>query len=143
MSESAAKFAAEFIGTMILVLLGDGVVANVCLKRHQGKRRRLDRDHDGLGPRPCSPAVVISGEFSGAHLNPAVTIALAAAGQVRRGQGPAVPHRPVPRRRGRRTAGVALLQGPFRRQHRLRRDPRHLLPPARRFATRSGTCCAK
>ena len=31
-----SEFAAEFIGTMILVLLGDGVVANVCLKGTKG-----------------------------------------------------------------------------------------------------------
>ena len=30
------EFMAEFVGTMILVLLGDGVVANVCLKQTKG-----------------------------------------------------------------------------------------------------------
>ena len=36
MSELAGEFAAEFIGTMILILLGDGVVANVCLNGTKG-----------------------------------------------------------------------------------------------------------
>lgn len=68
----------EVFGTFILILLGDGVVANV-----------------GLAPRLAAPAynwntitigwafavivaVYVSGGVSGAHLNPAVTIALAA-----------------------------------------------------------------
>jgi len=74
-----SEFTAEFIGTMILVLLGDGVVANVCLKGTKG--------HDGgwivvtMGwGLAVFTAVVISGQFSGAHINPAVTIGLAAAG---------------------------------------------------------------
>jgi glycerol uptake facilitator protein len=67
----------EIFGTFVLILLGDGVVANV-----------------GLAPRLAAPAynwntitigwafaviiaVYISGGVSGAHLNPAVTIALA------------------------------------------------------------------
>jgi glycerol uptake facilitator protein len=67
----------EIFGTFILILLGDGVVANV-----------------GLAPRLASPAynwntitigwafavivaVYVSGGVSGAHLNPAVTLALA------------------------------------------------------------------
>lgn len=68
----------EIFGTFVLILLGDGVVANV-----------------GLAPRLAAPAynwntitlgwafavivaVYISGGVSGAHLNPAVTLALAA-----------------------------------------------------------------
>ena len=68
---------AEFFGTFILILLGDGVVANV-----------------GLAPRLAAPAynwntivfgwcfavmvaVFVAGGVSGAHINPAVTIALA------------------------------------------------------------------
>jgi glycerol uptake facilitator protein len=73
-----AEIIAEVFGTFILILLGDGVVANV-----------------GLAPRLAAPAynwptivfgwafaVVIAvyavGGVSGAHLNPAVTLALAA-----------------------------------------------------------------
>lgn len=71
------ELAAEFFGTFLLILLGDGVVANV-----------------GLAPRLASPAynwntitfgwamavmvaVYATGGVSGAHLNPAVTLALA------------------------------------------------------------------
>jgi len=71
------EFWGEVFGTFVLVLLGDGVVANV-----------------GLAPRLAAPAynwntiaigwcfavvvaVYISGGVSGAHLNPAVTFAMA------------------------------------------------------------------
>ncbi len=72
------EFVAELFGTFVLILLGDGVVANV-----------------GLAPRLAAPAynwntitlgwafavivaVYIAGGVSGAHINPAVTLALAA-----------------------------------------------------------------
>lgn len=71
------EFVGEIVGTFVLILLGDGVVANV-----------------GLAPRLAAPAynwntitigwcfaviiaVYISGGVSGAHLNPAVTLAMA------------------------------------------------------------------
>ncbi len=74
-----SEFAAEFIGTMILVLLGDGVVANVCLKGTKGNAGGWIVITMGWGLGVFT-AVVVSGEFSGAHLNPAVTLGLAAAG---------------------------------------------------------------
>ena len=74
-----SEFTAEFIGTMILVLLGDGVVANVCLKGTKGQAGGWIVITMGWGMAVFT-AVMISGEFSGAHLNPAVTIGLAAAG---------------------------------------------------------------
>ncbi len=70
---------AEFIGTTILILLGNGVVANVVLSETKG--------HDSGWLVICAgwgfavfTAVACVAEFSGAHLNPAVTIGLAAAG---------------------------------------------------------------
>ena len=44
-------YLAEALGTMILVLLGDGVVANVLLDPHQGAELRLDRHHHRMGHR--------------------------------------------------------------------------------------------
>ena len=73
-----SEFAAEFIGTMILVLLGDGVVANVCLKGTKGSNGGWIVITMGWGLGVFT-AVVVSSEFSGAHINPAVTIGLAAA----------------------------------------------------------------
>ena len=78
MSESTAEFAAEFIGTMILVLLGDGVVANVCLKGTKGCGGGWIVITMGWGMGVFT-AVMIAEQFSGAHINPAVTIALAVA----------------------------------------------------------------
>ncbi|MCU0918175.1 MAG: aquaporin family protein [Planctomycetes bacterium] len=74
-----SEFAAEFIGTMILVLLGDGVVANVCLKGTKGCGSGWIVITMGWGLAVFT-AVMISREFSGAHINPAVTLALATAG---------------------------------------------------------------
>ncbi len=74
-----SEFTSEFIGTMILVLLGDGVVANVCLKGTKGCNAGWIVITMGWGLGVFT-AVVISRDFSGAHINPAVTIALAAAG---------------------------------------------------------------
>ncbi len=73
-----SEFAAEFIGTMILVLLGDGVVANVCLKGTKGCNSGWIVITMGWGLGVFT-AVMITEQFSGAHINPAVTIALAVA----------------------------------------------------------------
>jgi glycerol uptake facilitator protein len=70
---------AEAIGTMILVLLGDGVVANVVLERSKGQHGGWIVVTAGWGVA-VAVAVYAVGRISGAHLNPAVTIALAATG---------------------------------------------------------------
>jgi glycerol uptake facilitator protein len=74
-----SEFAAEFIGTMILVLLGDGVVANVCLKGTKGFSGGWIVITMGWGLGVFT-AVMIARDISGAHINPAVTLALATAG---------------------------------------------------------------
>jgi glycerol uptake facilitator protein len=73
------EYMAEFIGTMLLVLLGDGVVANVCLKGTKGANAGPVMITLGWGLAVFT-GVIVAGEFSGAHLNPAVTIGLCAAG---------------------------------------------------------------
>ena len=73
------QFLGEFLGTMILILLGNGVVAGVCLKGTKS---------EGAGWMVITTAwalavvmgVYVAGQASGAHLNPAVTIALATSG---------------------------------------------------------------
>jgi glycerol uptake facilitator protein len=70
---------AEVIGTMLLVLLGDGVVANVLLKGSKGENSGWVVITLGWGVA-VAMAVYAVGRISGAHLNPAVTIALAAIG---------------------------------------------------------------
>jgi glycerol uptake facilitator protein len=70
---------AELVGTAILVAFGDGVVANVVLSRSKGQNSGWIVICAGWA---CgvSIAVYAVNAFSGAHLNPAVTIALATIG---------------------------------------------------------------
>jgi glycerol uptake facilitator protein len=72
-------YLAEVIGTMILILLGDGVVANVLLERSKGQNSGWIVITAGWGIA-VAVAVYAVGRVSGAHLNPAVTIALATIG---------------------------------------------------------------
>jgi glycerol uptake facilitator protein len=70
---------AEVIGTALLVLLGDGVVANVLLNRTKGQNAGWIVITVGWGVA-VAMAVYAVGRISGAHLNPAVTIGLASIG---------------------------------------------------------------
>jgi glycerol uptake facilitator protein len=70
---------AELIGTMMLVLLGDGVVANVLLARSKGANSGWIVITTGWGVA-VAIAVYAVGRISGAHINPAVTIGLAVIG---------------------------------------------------------------
>ncbi|MBO6068408.1 MAG: aquaporin family protein [Bacteroidales bacterium] len=73
------KYLFEFLGTLVLILMGDSVVANVCLNKTKGQ---------GSGWVVITMAwgfavmcgVFVAGPISGAHLNPALTLGLAAAG---------------------------------------------------------------
>lgn len=74
-------FIAEMLGTMLLILLGNGVVANVVLTGTKSNNSGWIVITTGwaLG---VFVGVIVAGPYSGAHLNPAVTIALAVAGKV-------------------------------------------------------------
>ncbi|MGJ8733349.1 MAG: MIP/aquaporin family protein [Cellulophaga sp.] len=71
-------FIAEIIGTAILILLGGGVVANVVLKNTNGHNSGWIVITTGWA-LAVYVGVVIAGPYSGAHLNPAVSIGLAIA----------------------------------------------------------------
>lgn len=75
-----SPFLAEIIGTMILIILGDGVVANVLLKKSKGENSGWIVITTGWG-LAVAVAVYAVGWISGAHINPAVTIGLAAIGK--------------------------------------------------------------
>lgn len=75
-----SPFLAEIVGTMLLVLLGDGVVANAVLQRNKGHASGWIVISTGWG-LAVALAVYSVGTISGAHLNPAVTIGLAAIGE--------------------------------------------------------------
>ncbi len=73
-------FWAELVGTMFLVTLGDGVVANVVLNKSKGHNSGWIVITAGWG-LAVAMAVYSVGTISGAHLNPAVTLGLASIGQ--------------------------------------------------------------
>ncbi|OPB89271.1 MIP/aquaporin family protein [Elizabethkingia ursingii] len=73
-------FTAEIIGTMLLILLGNGVVANVLLKDTKGNNSGWIVITTAWA-LAVFVGVTVAGPVSGAHLNPAVTIGLAAAGK--------------------------------------------------------------
>lgn len=69
----------EFLGTLLLVLLGEGVVAGVVLKDTKAENAGWLTICIAWG-LAVTLGIYAVGEFSGAHLNPAITIALAAIG---------------------------------------------------------------
>ncbi|EKP95474.1 MIP/aquaporin family protein [Thermaerobacter subterraneus] len=75
-----SPFLGEVLGTAILILLGDGVVANVLLNRSKGQNSGWIVITTGWA-LAVTVAVYVVGHVSGAHINPAVTIALASIGQ--------------------------------------------------------------
>lgn len=119
---------AEFIGTAVMLLLGTGVCANVSLARTKG---------NGAGwivvivtwAMAVFTGVVIAGPYSGAHLNPSVTLAFARDGAVPVERRAGLRARPDAGRCGGRAGHMALLPSPFRSG----REPRH---HSRRFLHR-------
>jgi len=73
-------FVAELIGTFLLILLGCGVNANVSLKKTYGEGSGWIVITTGWA-LAVYIGVVVAGPYSGAHINPAVTVGLAAAGK--------------------------------------------------------------
>lgn len=73
-------YISEFVGTAILIILGDGVCASVNLTKSWSKGTGWVLITFGWGLAVMLPAFIF-GAASGAHFNPALTIALAAAGK--------------------------------------------------------------
>ena len=69
----------EFIGTMLLILLGDGVVAGVLLRNSKAENSGWIVITFGWG-MAVAVAVYCVVQFSGAHINPAVTLGFAVTG---------------------------------------------------------------
>jgi glycerol uptake facilitator protein len=73
-------FIAELVGTMLLVILGDGVVAAVVLTKSKAQNSGWIVITTGWALAVAIPVYVV-GRISGAHINPAVTLGLAAVGK--------------------------------------------------------------
>ena len=73
------KYLAEFLGTAILIILGNGAVANVDLKGTKGYGSGWMTIAWGYGCGVMIPALMF-GNVSGNHINPAFTLGLAASG---------------------------------------------------------------
>ncbi|MBU3144655.1 MIP/aquaporin family protein [Clostridium sp. CF012] len=76
----STKLLAEFFGTMILILLGDGVVAAVVLNKSKAQNAGWMVIASGWAMAVMVPAFIF-GAISGAHFNPALTFALAIIGK--------------------------------------------------------------
>lgn len=77
-------FIAELIGTAVMLLLGDGVVANAVYSKTKGNVLSSGSGWIVITTGwafAVYAGVIIAGPYSGAHLNPAVSIGLAAAGK--------------------------------------------------------------
>lgn len=75
-----SPFVAEFIGTCLLIILGDGVVANVVLNKTKGNNSGWIVITFGWAIAVFVGVYSVA-SVSGSHLNPAVTIALASIGK--------------------------------------------------------------
>jgi len=74
-------FTAELVGTMLLILLGDGVVAGVLLNKSKAEKSGWMVIATGWA-MAVAMAVYAVGRISGAHINPAITLSLAATGKL-------------------------------------------------------------
>lgn len=75
-----SAFLGEFIGTMVLIIFGGGVCGGVSLKKSKAENSGWIVIAFGWG-LAVAFAVYIVGKYSGAHINPAVTIGLATIGE--------------------------------------------------------------
>ncbi|MBI3865106.1 MAG: aquaporin family protein [Planctomycetia bacterium] len=83
------EYTAEFVGTALLILLGDGVVANVLLKQTKGHQAGWIVITLGWAMAVYA-GVIVASPASEAHLNPAVTVGMAIAGKFAWDQAPAI-----------------------------------------------------
>jgi len=112
------QYLAEFIGTAILVVLGNGVVANVVLARTKGHGGGWLLIAAGWGMGVFA-AVACVGKYSGAHINPAVTLGLALTGAFEWARVPGF----VAAQMAGATAGAAVVFLAYNRHYAATNDP--------------------
>ena len=88
-----AELIAEFLGTFVLILLGTGVVAMVVLFPSQTPGEIIHGGYTNITlgwGLAVTMGIYVAGKISGAHLNPAVTLALAVFQRISLAQSPAL-----------------------------------------------------
>ncbi len=75
-------FAGETLGTLVLILLGNGVVANVLYKKTGGAKGGIIAITAGWGFAVFLGVIVANCFATGGHLNPAVTFAMLTSGEI-------------------------------------------------------------
>ena len=103
-----SPYLAEFLGTLIMCTIGCGVIANVELRRSKGHGDNFFTIAFGWG-FAVTFGVYASHAYSGGHLNPAVSIGLAAFGEFSWEKVPGYIIAPGTRRNGRRRTGLPQL----------------------------------
>ncbi len=81
------EFTAELVGTFLLILLGGSVNANVSLKKTTGHDSGWIITTAGWGMAVAMGAYAVI-NYSGAHLNPAVTLGLVSIGELESAKAP-------------------------------------------------------
>ena len=74
----AREFLAEFLGTFVLIVLGDGAVAQMALSQDPGATYLSVNFGFSMA---VAFGVYVSGGVTGGHINPAVTLVMAAFGE--------------------------------------------------------------
>ena len=118
------KLAAEFVGTAVLMVFGNGAVANAELKNTKGYHAGWLNIAMGYGFGVMFPVLMFGG-VSGAHINPAMTLAQAVNGMFPWNE--VLPYRPAARRSGGPAHRVRHLPAALQGHRRCRSHPRHLL----------------
>ena len=122
-------FTAELIGTAILILLGDGVVAGVLLAHSKAQNAGWIVITFGWG-MAVAIAIYAVGQFSGAQINPAVTISFALVDITPWSDVPEVHCRPVRRGGDRCNPGLPRIPAALAADGRPRAEARRLLDSA-------------
>ena len=120
------SFLAELVGTMFLILLGDGVVAAVVLSKSKAENSGWMVITTGWA-MAVAMGVYVAGRISGGHINPAVTLGFGGDRQVPLERRAQVPGSTIPGSLSGRGHRVARLSCPLARDGRSGQETRGFL----------------